>query len=79
MESIAKADNLEKAREAFLSFSNLMIAETKKEEVEHDTLHLAHCPMAFHNKGGSWLQTDETVANPYFGSTMLHCGTIKAM
>ena len=80
MESIANADNLEEAREAFLSFSDLMIAETRKGKVEHtETLYLAHCPMAFHNKGGSWLQTDKTVNNPYFGSKMLHCGTIEAM
>ncbi len=26
---------------------------------------------------GRWLQTDETVRNPYFGSKMLECGTVE--
>ena len=32
-----------------------------------------HCPMAFNNKGASWLQQDDDTRNPYFGSTMLKC------
>ena len=80
IESIANAENLENAREAFLSFSDLMIEGAQEGKLNHEqSLYLAHCPMAFHNKGGSWLQTDETVNNPYFGAKMLHCGTIKAL
>ena len=37
-----------------------------------------HCPMAFDNKGADWIQLDKTVANPYFGSRMLRCGSVKA-
>jgi Cu(I)/Ag(I) efflux system membrane fusion protein len=32
-----------------------------------------HCPMAFNNKGASWLQSDNQVRNPYFGVSMLKC------
>jgi membrane fusion protein, copper/silver efflux system len=39
-------------------------------------LHLAHCPMAFDDIGADWLQTDTTIANPYFGAEMLRCGAI---
>jgi len=31
------------------------------------------CPMA----RADWIQTTATVANPYYGSQMLRCGTIK--
>ncbi len=39
-------------------------------------LYEAHCPMAFSNRGASWLQAGETIANPYFGHAMLRCGDI---
>ncbi|MGK0301183.1 MAG: Cu(I)/Ag(I) efflux system membrane fusion protein [Planctomycetota bacterium] len=40
-------------------------------------LYVMHCPMAFDNTGADWLQRDKTLVNPYFGASMLHCGTIK--
>lgn len=40
-------------------------------------LYRAHCPMAFGNKGASWLQVDERIANPYFGARMFRCGEIE--
>ena len=36
-----------------------------------------YCPMAFNDTGGSWLQPDENLLNPYFGATMLRCGEIR--
>ena len=42
--------------------------------VGEKTVRRMHCPMAFNNRGASWLQEDEVVANPYFGSAMLRCG-----
>jgi membrane fusion protein, copper/silver efflux system len=41
------------------------------------TLYLAHCPMAFGDQGGSWLQADRPVRNAYFGSMMFRCGEIQ--
>ncbi|MGY6554256.1 MAG: efflux RND transporter periplasmic adaptor subunit [Wenzhouxiangella sp.] len=38
----------------------------------------AFCPMAFDFKGATWLQRDRTIANPYFGASMLRCGEIQA-
>ncbi|MDX2198745.1 MAG: efflux RND transporter periplasmic adaptor subunit [Phycisphaerae bacterium] len=32
------------------------------------------CPMAFDNRGASWLQLDDKVRNPYFGKRMFRCG-----
>ena len=34
-----------------------------------------HCPMAFGNRGASWLQTNPEVENPYFGRAMYRCGS----
>jgi len=33
-----------------------------------------HCPMAMDGAGANWIQTGETVANPYYGASMLRCG-----
>lgn len=37
----------------------------------------AHCPMAFDDRGASWLQRDGAIANPYFGASMLRCGEVR--
>ncbi len=37
----------------------------------------AHCPMAFDNAGADWLQTGDQVANPYYGASMLRCGSLE--
>jgi membrane fusion protein, copper/silver efflux system len=39
-----------------------------------EDLVVLHCPMAFDGRGGDWIQLDEAVANPYYGSSMLRCG-----
>ncbi len=76
--SISVATNIMDARKAFLNLSNEMIAKTDGLELGNkDALFLAYCPMAFNNTGGHWLQKDKTVNNPYFGSQMLRCGSIK--
>jgi Cu(I)/Ag(I) efflux system membrane fusion protein len=38
--------------------------------------YVIECPMAFDNTGARWLQTDKTVRNPYFGSSMFKCGEV---
>ncbi len=41
------------------------------------TLYLQFCPMYNNNKGGKWLSEVKEIKNPYFGSKMLTCGSIK--
>ncbi|WP_339887196.1 DUF3347 domain-containing protein [uncultured Flavobacterium sp.] len=36
-----------------------------------------YCPMANNNKGANWLSEVKEIKNPYFGSKMLKCGSIK--
>ena len=35
------------------------------------------CPMADDNKGAIWISETKEIKNPYFGSQMLTCGSIK--
>lgn len=77
---IVIAETIKAARQHFLPVSNEMISLVNQVGTTTDQkLYVAHCPMAFGGKGGDWLQDDRTVNNPYYGSMMLRCGSIKAM
>lgn len=49
-----------------------------KETGEKDgTVYKQYCPMAFNNSGAYWLAAEKEINNPYFGSMMLHCGSVN--
>ena len=75
---IAAASDLRSARNAFQDLSQEITTLVKEVGVagERD-LYVAHCPMAFGGKGGDWVQSSKTVANPYYGASMLRCGSIQ--
>jgi len=75
---LKKASDIKAAREAFHTISNIVIPVLQHSE-QASSLYLAHCPMAFDNTGADWIQSREKLANPYFGSMMLRCGTIKPL
>jgi len=72
---IARAGDIAAARTAFLHVSQALIPLLKNTGTTD--LYLAHCPMAFRGKGGDWLQSGQTISNPYYGKSMLRCGVIK--
>ena len=61
-------------RQDFRQISDVMIAyiSVHKEHLK-DLPRKAYCPMA----DADWIQTDNVLANPYFGASMLRCGTFK--
>lgn len=76
--AIAKATDIEAARTAFRDLSRELTALLEHVGTTQDTsLYIAHCPMAFDNEGARWVQSDPTIANPYYGSMMLSCGSIE--
>lgn len=40
-------------------------------------LYKTFCPMAFDNKGATWVSEMKEIKNPYFGSEMLECGEVQ--
>jgi membrane fusion protein, copper/silver efflux system len=40
-----------------------------------ETIRLFHCPMAYGDQGGDWIQMGSVTDNPYYGSMMLRCGS----
>lgn len=40
-------------------------------------LYLDHCPMYNEGKGAVWISEAKAIKNPYYGSKMLSCGSVK--
>ncbi|MBD78724.1 MAG: hypothetical protein CL840_07380 [Crocinitomicaceae bacterium] len=55
-----------------------MVKEYGIELDDNQSLYLNFCPMADDKKGGFWLSLEKEIRNPYFGSGMLHCESVKA-
>ena len=72
--AVGESTDIKVAREAFGALSDAVIAAAKAEGWKDlgDTK-LAFCPMVKR----AWLQKEEKIRNPYFGSTMLECGEFK--
>lgn len=64
-------------RAFLLLFSNSLITLQNEYGFKSEGLFLAHCPMAFDNNGGHWIQKSDDLKNPYYGASMLKCGSIK--
>lgn len=74
---ITNASNIEVQRAAYEDLSNAMITKVKSSGVTNGEVYVQHCPMAFNDKGASWLSSNKEIRNPYFGNKMLTCGEIK--
>lgn len=74
---MASAETLDSVRIQFMAFSDVMAdAIGKFGLVGEVPVYRFHCPMAADNKGADWLQKHKEVRNPYYGKSMLTCGTL---
>lgn len=69
---IAESKDLKSQREHFAKLSTDMIALAKTSKISADPVYQLYCPM----KKSSWLSSEKTVKNPYYGSSMLTCGKV---
>ena len=74
VEAFAQAKDLAAARTAFKPVSESLIKYLNDNHIAQTAFHQAYCPMA----KARWLQTDSTIANPYFGKEMLRCGRFES-
>ena len=71
----ADPTDLESAQSAFAPFSTAVADLARANHIHHrEGLHLFQCPMAPEVGAGRWLQRDNDLRNPFFGSRMLTCG-----
>jgi len=75
--TLRKATDLEAARRPFALLSDTLVHVLRRlGHAGPDDLVVAHCPMAFSNRGADWIQRGEAIHNPYFGSAMPRCGDV---
>lgn len=71
---IAKTGNILSQREIFHRLSDDMYALSRQFSFSEKPVYLQYCPMA----EAGWLSNEEKIVNPYYGSSMLTCGTVKS-
>lgn len=72
-EHIGETKDIAHQREHFSMLSQNVYSLTKVFKLD-ETAYLQHCPMYNDGKGADWLSKENTVKNPYYGSSMLTCG-----
>ena len=74
---ITAASDLEVQRKHYEDMSNAMITLLKKDGLSNGEVYVQYCPMAFNDKGASWISSSKEIRNPYFGDKMMNCGEVK--
>lgn len=72
------ADTIDAIRRPHFETLSYAYIETvsKNPDAFENTLYQMHCPMVYPDHGADWLQSNNTLQNPYFGASMLTCGSI---
>lgn len=76
LKSLAKTTDLAAQRAYFHGISSntkLLITAFKANK---EKMYEQHCPMAFDNRGASWLSAENEIKNPYYGKQMMKCGSV---
>jgi hypothetical protein len=72
--AIANTVKLDEQRKAFMQLTT-PLAELAKAAPGAVPVYLAHCPM--YQGGADWLSLEKEIKNPFYGSMMLTCGSVK--
>lgn len=73
-QAISAGKSLKEQRLHFASLSANFIELAKKVKLSPDPVYQEYCPM----QKASWLSNNKAIKNPYYGSAMLTCGSVKA-
>jgi uncharacterized protein DUF3347 len=73
---IAKAKMIEEQRMLFTVLSDQMTVLIKDSKLSSGVIYLQYCQMANNNEGAFWLSNEKEIKNPYFGESMLKCGSV---
>tara|TARA_B100000674_G_scaffold12014_1_gene8906 strand:- start:3579 stop:5291 length:1713 start_codon:yes stop_codon:yes gene_type:complete len=78
LDLFAAAPDIASARAAFVSLSETVLGSVERLGLEMESaLGIYHCPMALKDRGARWIQRVGAVENPYFGASMLRCGSLQ--
>ncbi len=70
---IADSRNIEIQRQALAKMSPAMWALVRSASVYTGNLYYHYCPM----RKAYWISRTQTIENPYYGTSMLNCGSVK--
>ena len=70
---VAQSKSLKSARHSFKALSQSFVDYLANHPDKTGKYRVAYCPMA----KASWIQEGEAIRNPYFGKSMLNCGSLK--
>lgn len=71
--AISQTKDLKVQREKFAALSSNMFTLAKTVKLSTGPVYQQYCPM----KKASWLSNNKAIKNPYYGSAMLTCGSVK--
>ena len=71
-----KDGSCEKQRLSFSYISSSIYGLIKNAGLQNMNVYHQFCPMAFNEKGATWLSDESEIKNPYFGDKMLECGEV---
>ena len=71
-----KDEHCEKQRLAFGQISSAIYGMITRAGLKNAGIFHQYCPMAFNEKGASWLSDENEIKNPYFGKKMMECGEV---
>jgi hypothetical protein len=74
---ISASTDVKSQRKHFDTLSQNMYDFLKASSEKNAPIYMQFCPMAFNNTGAFWLASEKEINNPYFGSMMLRCGSVK--
>ncbi len=72
---IKEASDLETRRSYLDKLSNQLVDYFTANKPSSGVIYVQNCPMANNDAGGVWLSNEKQVSNPYYGDSMLKCGT----
>ena len=72
---VAGEKSIARQRSKFALLSEAMYAVAKANPPSL-AIYYQHCPMYNSGKGAHWLSREKEIRNPYYGETMLTCGTV---
>ncbi len=75
--TIGQNTTLDAQRTAFALLSTVLYQSIRQFGVTGLDAYYQYCPMANDNQGAYWLSASKKIRNPYFGDTMMSCGSVK--
>jgi hypothetical protein len=72
---IKNSKDIDSQRTNFANLSKTIISLARKSKISSAPIYVQYCPM----KKSSWLSNEKTIKNPYYGTSMLTCGTVTSM